>query len=65
MEDKFEYIKTQLEKRKQERQLTQVARGAKVSRRVIAYIMDGRNARTDTVDKLYAYLKDNARKKVL
>ena len=65
MEDKFEYIKWQLAKRKDERQLYKVADGSGVSRRVIGYIMDGRNARTDTVEKLYAYLKSNARKKVL
>jgi transcriptional regulator with XRE-family HTH domain len=65
MEDKFDYVKAQLAKRLEERQLSKVATGSGVSRRVIAYIMEGRNARTDTVDKLYKYLKDNVRKKVL
>jgi predicted transcriptional regulator len=65
MEDKFDYVKAQLVRRKEERQLYKVADGSGVSRRAISYIMEGRNARTDIVNKLYTYLKKNVRRGVL
>ena len=65
MEDRFSYVKVQLARRRKERQISAVAKKAGVSRRVIDYIMGGRNARTDTVDKLYSFLKENVRKKNL
>lgn len=65
MEDKFDYVKEQLKKRAEQRQLLKVAQGSDVSRRVIGNILEGKDSSTRTVDKLYTFLKTNARKKML
>ena len=59
------FIKEQLQRRRDEGQLSHVASGAGVSKRTITYILAGRVGRTDTAAKLHDYLKRNVRRKSL
>lgn len=65
MFNEAEYVKTQLERRGKERQLTIVAAGAGVSRRTIDNVLAGHNVNVRTVKKLYDYLRKNYRKTAL
>lgn len=64
MDTKLEYVQAELKRR--EGQLKAVAEGAAVSRRTIGYVLHSeRDIRASTLNKLYQYLKENQRKKVL
>lgn len=65
MQIDFEFIREQLERRKRERQLGAVAKGADVSKRTLTYIIGGRASHFETAEKLQVYLKNNVRKKKL
>lgn len=61
----LDFIRAQLRRRSDERQLTAVARGAGVNVRTLSYILAGRGGHMDTLSKLQTYLKATARKKKL
>jgi hypothetical protein len=64
MDTKLEYVLAELNRR--EGQLETVADGANVSRRTIGYLLHSdRDIRASTLNKLYQYLKENQRKKIL
>lgn len=56
------YIRKQLERRVQERQLSKVAVGSGVNLRTLQRIMKGENSSFQTLDVLDAYLRRTARK---
>lgn len=58
----IEYIRAQLRKRSDARQLAAVARGTGLNVRTLAYILAGRTGHAQTLDTLQTYLKENSRK---
>lgn len=65
MEFDTDFIKAQLQRRRDEGQLAYVASGSGVSKRTITYVLAGRVGRADTAAKLYKYLRRNMRLKSL
>lgn len=65
MEIDTDFIKTQLERRRDERQLHLVAKGACVSKRTLTYILAGRCGRAETLSGIQKYLKLTMRRKNL
>lgn len=57
MELNLEYVRAQLERRKDQRQLAAVARGTKLSTRTLSYIINGRSGHIETIKTLQEYLK--------
>lgn len=60
MEDRQEYVNEQLLLRTET--LDEIAKGAEISRRVIGYIIKGRDMNVRTLNKLYNYFKSKEAK---
>lgn len=65
MDKELAYIREQLERRTADRMLIRVANLTGISVRTLAYIKEGKEPQYRTIKKLYAFLKETARKKAL
>ncbi len=61
----LDYIKTQLERRRGERQLSRVAEQTGITLRTLLYILEGKKPRYSTIEVLHPFLKKTSRKRVL
>lgn len=65
MDDRYKFVREQLERRQKYRQLSQVAKNADVARRTLCNILEAKDVRLSTLDKLHKYLKENAKRRDL
>jgi hypothetical protein len=65
MEATIDYIRTQLRRRAEEKQLPIIAKATGVSLRTLYYIANGRGAQGRTMRELDSYLKKNVRRRRL
>lgn len=66
MDERYEYVRAELDRRVKYHQLQTVAANSHVSRRTLGYILKGtRDVKISTLAKVYDYLKANESKRDL
>lgn len=65
MEISMDYIRSQLQRRAAERQLSAVAAGSKVHLRTLQRMVNGHGGRIENAEKVQKFLRDTEREKKL
>lgn len=65
MDEKYQYVQGELQRRAGFKQLKVVAEQSKVGRRTLGYILEGRDVKLSTLTMLHDYLKANAKRRDL